>query len=65
MTYLIIEVNSFPTGAPIEACGEVTDIVPNHNSSTASDNDSIPYFVSLSDSNGTYIPELQYQCKFS
>ena len=63
--YLIIGVNSLPNGAPAEACGEVTDIAPNHGSYNTSDNDSVPYFVNLENFNGTYMPEQQYQCTFS
>ena len=57
--------NSRSTGAPSAACGEVTDIVPNHESYTASDNDSVPYIVSLDDFEDSYMPELEYQCKYS
>lgn len=53
------------TGAPAEACGEITDIVPNDELYTPSDNDNVPYFINLENFNGTYIPELQYQCMFS
>ena len=58
----IYEVNSYPTGAPINACG---DIMPNHSSNAASDNNNIPYLVNLDDfedSNGTYIPGMSYEC---
>ena len=60
--------NSCSTGAPTAACREVTDIVPNHEPYTASDNDSVPYIVSLDDfedSNRTYMPKLEYQYKYS
>lgn len=65
----MIVVNGFPNGAPTEACGNVTDIVPNHNFSNTSNND-IPYLVDLSEFedyngtyNGAYIPGMGYYCK--
>ena len=63
--YEIIWVNSYPTGAPVEACGgDVTDIVPNHVPHNASDNDDIPYSVSTHDFEYfTYRPGGYYDCK--
>ena len=55
--------NDLPTGAPIEACGNMTDIVPNHLPHNASDNDDIPYSVSTRDFE-YYIPGGYYDCKF-
>ena len=67
--YLMIVVNGFPDGAPPDACGDMTDIVPNHNSSSPSNND-IPYLVDLSEFdhynrtyNGAYTPGIDYYCK--
>jgi len=42
-----IVVNGLPTGAPLDACGSVTDVVPNHGSNTELNTD-CPYVV------GTY-----------
>ena len=64
----MIEVDGYPTGAPLEACGEVTDIVPNHQPFNASSNEDIPYSLDLYDfeyyTNGTYIPGYYYYCKY-
>jgi len=59
-------VNGLPTGAPIEACGDVTDIVPNHEPFNESSDDDIPYYVDthiFSYFNETYIPGYYYYCK--
>ena len=54
--------NSYSDGAPMEACGDVTDIVPNHNSSALSDG--VPFSVTLTDfEEDVYIPETMYYCK--
>ena len=63
----MIEVDGRSTGAPLEACGEVTDIVPNHLPFNASDNEDIPYSLDLYNfeyTNGTYIPGYYYYCKY-
>ena len=63
---LIIGVNGFPTGAPAEACGDVTDIMPNHRPYVASNNDDIPYYVHSYDfeyNNDAYTPGGYYYCK--
>ena len=61
---LVIEVNSLPNGAPIDACGGVTDIAPNHRPHDASNNDNVPYYVHLYDFEyNSYIPGKQYNCK--
>lgn len=64
--YLILGVNGLPNGAPEAACGDVTDIVPDHGPYAASNNDDIPYRVDLSlfdYYNGTYTPGWYYRCK--
>ena len=68
INYLTIGINGFPNGAPIEACGSVTDIVPNHASNNASDNNNIPYSVyidlyDLGGNNVAYMPEMEHFCK--
>ena len=61
--------NGLPTGAPIEACGDVTDIVPNHEPFNESSDDDIPYYVDLyyfwyyNNETYTYIPGYYYSCK--
>ena len=61
---LLTGVNSLPNGAPIEACGGVTDIAPNHRPHDASSNDKVPYYVHLYDfEHNSYIPGKQYNCK--
>ena len=50
-----------PEGAPIEACGQTTDIVPSHAGISPSDT-ALPYLVNLSDfTDGQYIPENTYK----
>ena len=52
-----------PEGAPPEACGITTDIVPNHVPNTPSDTP-LPYSVDLSDfTGGEYIPGDTYLSK--
>lgn len=56
--------SSYPTGPPVDACGDVTDVVPNHLPHTASDNDDIPFSVSTRDFEYfTYRPGGYYDCK--
>lgn len=64
INYQIIGINGRRNGAPLEACGDVTDITPNHVPFGASDNDDIPYsaYINLYD-NVTYMPEMYYYCK--
>ena len=60
---VITSVQGRPEGAPLEACGETTDIVPNHGSNTPSDTP-LPYSVDLSDfTDGEYIPGDTYLSK--
>ena len=50
-------------GAPIDACGGVTDIVPNHQSTSIS-TDPFPYCVDLSQfTNNSYAPGYNYTSK--
>ena len=50
-------------GAPIFACGDVTDVVPNH-SGTSISTDPFPYCVDLSQfTNSSYIPGENYSSK--
>ena len=61
--FLILGVNSYPNGAPVEACRNVTDIMPNHSSTIPSSN-TIPFSVNLTDFvDNVYIPEMIYYCK--
>jgi len=46
-------VNGLPTGAPLDACGSVTDIVPNHGSNTELTAD-CPYAVDTYDFHSSY-----------
>ena len=52
---VITAVQGRPEGAPPEACGTTTDIVPNHGISPS--DTPLPYSVDLSDfTDGQYIP---------
>ena len=62
--FLILGVNGRSNGAPVEACGNVTDIMPNHNSTIPSSN-AIPFSVNLTNFvDNVYIPEMIYYCKY-
>ena len=55
-------VQGFPNGAPTDACGIITDIVPIHG--VPPSNTPLPYSVDLSDfTNGEYIPGDTYTSK--
>ena len=59
----ITAVQGRPEGAPPEACGVTTDIVPNHVPNTPSDTP-LPYSVDLSDfTDGEYTPGNTYLSK--
>ena len=65
--FLIIQTNGFPSGAPIEACG---DVVPDHVPHNASDNEDLLYSVLLYSFgtymlSNTYVPGEVYTGKFS
>ena len=63
--FVVTTVHGRSTGASPQACGETTDIVPNHTGSSPS-NTPIPYSVDLTDfTAGQYIPEDTYTSKSS
>ena len=65
--FLIIRTSGFPSGAPIEACG---DVVPDHVPHNASDSEDLLYTVLLHSFEtymlrNTYLPGEPYSGKFS
>ena len=54
--------NSRRNGAPVEACGNVTDIAPDHGPNNSSSDD-VPYYVEFQFYNETYIPDYSHTCK--
>ena len=63
MLLVITAVYGMPEGAPPEACGTTTDIVPSHAGISPSDTP-LPYSVDISDFTGDqYIPGDTYTSK--